>query len=135
MNVIAHNFRRASALDPTGDSIARALAKFTKSPAQIENEKRLFRFREKRDLRNLIGAIRDERDLLSRLHCVGLEGFTEPPVSIDQALSRLERMYRVEKSHTGTPFASGNRFMAIKSRLFLARFFRRFHKQIWEFGA
>lgn len=135
MNVIAHNFRRASALDQTGDSIARALAKFTKSPVQIDNEKRLFRFREKRDLRNLIGSVRDELDLLNRLHAHWIEYLSEPPVSIDEAITRLDRLYRDEKSRTGTPRANGNQFMAIKSRLFLARFFRRFHKQIWEFGA
>lgn len=134
MNFAHHRFTpvRGAVINDTGDQIARALAKFAKSPQQLENEKRLFRFRAKRDLKAFIHNIRDERDMLNQLQMIALEYLVEPPATIDEAISRLERHMRVEKSFTGTVHAVGNHYMAVKQRLFLARYFRRFGSKIWE---
>lgn len=134
MNALDHKFSDFTPkLDKTGDAIARALAKFAKSQAQIENDKRLFRFRAKRDARTVMRNIRNEFDLMNKLHLHWTEmNGSEAPTSIEEAISRLNRALRVEKSHTGTSYATGNAFAAIRSRLVMARYFRRFGEQIRE---
>lgn len=126
MNAPFRHVAHRRPIETSGDMIARVLARFAKTQEQIANDARLFRMRAKRETRAFIRDIRDEGDLLNRLHVHWLENVSEPPANIDQAISRLEHHLRVAKSHTGTHYANGNHFMSIKSRLFLARYVRRF---------
>lgn len=112
------------------DVVAAVLSRTYKTNGELEIERQAFRSRARRDARIVMRTMDSEEVFLSRLEtalfALCRRDIRHPIKDVAEAVGVLTRLYKDEVAKTGTPYAHGNMYMALRSRLVLARYFKRF---------